>query len=112
MVRMWKCCDGSVVAQVRIWTFRVSGSAKYVMQRGVGLPGSDATCVMRFPTTFPWVFQDWRPLSRAVLVLQLGALDLGMFPRGIKGMGVSVFAGAGVGSGSAGAEVGKKGRSK
>ena len=43
--------------QVRIWTFRVSGSAKYVMQRGVGLPGSDATSVMlhvmRFLTTFP-----------------------------------------------------------
>ena len=64
MVRMWKCCDGSVVVQVCIWTFQVSGNAKYVMQRGVGLPGSDATSVMlhvtRFPTTLPW-----GPLGRA-----------------------------------------------
>ena len=51
------------------------------MQRGVGLPGSDAT------SDAP------HSLSRAVLVLQLGALDLGMFPRGIKGMGMSLFQG-------------------
>ena len=42
MVRMCKCCDGSVVVQVRTWMFQVSGSAKCVTQRGVGLPGSDA----------------------------------------------------------------------
>ena len=83
------------VLQVRIWTFQVSGSAKYVMQRGVGLPASDATSVMlhvtRFLTTLPWVLWDGRPLSRAVLVIQLGALDQGMFLRGIRGM--SLFQG-------------------
>ena len=39
---MCKCFGGSEVVQVRIWTFQVSGSAKCVVLRGVGQPGSDA----------------------------------------------------------------------
>ena len=58
---------GSVVVQVRIWTFLVSGSAKCVTLRGVGLLGSDAIGVMllviRFQTTFPWVLWDGHPHS-------------------------------------------------
>ena len=50
---------------MRIWTFQVSGSAKCVVLRGVGQPGSDAVGVMlpvtRFPTTSPWVLWDGHP---------------------------------------------------
>ena len=38
---------------MRIWTFQVSGSAKCVTQRGVGLLGSDATGVMLHVMLFP-----------------------------------------------------------
>ena len=80
MVQMCKCCDGSEVVQVRIWTFQVSGSAKCVVLLGVGQPGKDAISVMllvtQFPTTSPWVLWDGRPLSHAVLVLLLVALAL------------------------------------
>ena len=89
---MCKCCDGSVVVQVRIWTFRVSGSAKCVTQRGVGLLGSDATGVMLhvilFPTAPPWVRWGDRLPSRVALVLQLGAQGLVTFHRGMLVMEV------------------------
>ena len=75
------------------WAFRVSGSAKCVTQRGVGLLGSDATGVMLhvilFPTAPSWVRWGDRLLSRVALVLQLGALDLVRVHRGIVGMGMS-----------------------
>ena len=41
--------------QVRIRTFRVSGSVKCVLQRGVGLPGNDAASVMLHVILFPTV---------------------------------------------------------
>ena len=107
MVRMCKCCDRSAVVQVRFWTFRESGSAKCVMRRGVGLPGSDATSVMlfvtRFPTTLfspvppspptPRVLWGGHLLSREVQVLRLGALGLDTFHRGTMGMGMSPLRG-------------------
>ena len=50
-----------------IWIFWGSGSAKFVVLLGVGLPGNDAVGVMlpvtRFPTTSPWVLWDGRPHS-------------------------------------------------
>ena len=71
---------------MRIWTFRVGGSARCVTLRGVCLPGRDATGVMLhvilFPTTLPWVRWGDRLLSRVVLVLQLGAEDLDTFHHG------------------------------
>ena len=75
----------SVVVRVRIWAFRVSGSAKCVTQRGVGLLGSDATGVMLhvilFPTVPPWVRWRDRFLNRVSLILQLGAQGLVIPPR-------------------------------
>ena len=92
MVLMCKCFGGSEVVQVRIWTFQVSGSAKCVVLHGVGQPGNDAIGVMlsvtRFPTTSPWVLWDGRPISHAVLVLLLVALDLDMFHPEILVLGV------------------------
>ena len=84
---MYKCCDGSVVVQVRIWTFLVNGSAKCVTQRGVGLLGSDAIGVMllviRFQATFPLVLWDGHPHSRVVLCHPLAALFPVMFHLGV-----------------------------
>ena len=104
----------SVVVQVLFWTFRVSGSAKCVTQRGVGLLGRDAAGVMLhvilFPTTLPWVRWGDRLLSRVVLVLQLGAQDLDTFHHGTKEMVMCPLR-AGVGPSPGGNESGKKGRS-
>ena len=72
---------------MRIWTFLVSGSAKCVTQRGVGLLGSDVIGVMllviRFQTTFLWVLWDGHPHSRVVLVHLLAALFPVMFHLGV-----------------------------
>ena len=112
MVQMCKCCDGSEVVQVRIWTFQVSGSAKCVVPHRVGQPGNDAISVMllvtQFPTTSPWVLWDGRPLSHAVLVLLLVALDLDVFHPGILVIEVCPPPGAGVGPSPSGNEPQKK----
>ena len=83
-----------------------------MVQRGVGQPGNDATSVMlhvtQFPTTLPWVLWDGRLLSHAVLVLQLGALDLVTNHHGITAMGVCLLRGTGVGPCPGGNEPGKK----
>ena len=109
---MCKCCDGSEVVQVRIWTFQVSVSAKCVVQRGVGLPGSDATSVMlrvilylAVPSCVRW---GGHLLSRVALVLPLVALGLAIFHCGILAMEVCSPPGAGVGPSPGGNEPGKK----
>ena len=98
---------------MRIWTFRVSGSAKCVTLRGVGLLGSDAIGVMllviRFPTTFPWVLCDGHPHSHAVLVFLLAALFPVMFHHGVPVLSVVPPPGARVGPSPGSVEAEKKG---
>ena len=93
MVRMCKCCDGSVVVQVRIWTFRVSGSAMCV--------------TMQFPTTLPM-----GPLGRR-RSRSSGPPTRSSGPRHVpprnNGNGNEPPLGPFVGPSSAETEVGKKG---
>ena len=100
------------IVQERIWTFQDSGSVKCVMQRGVGLPGSDATSVMlhvtRFLTTPHGSFGEG---TSSVAKFRSFSSELWAWTRSTEEQWEWEWAspGADVGPGSGGNEVGEKG---
>ena len=111
-VQMCKCCDGSVVVQVRIWTFRVSASVKCHATRC--WPSRERCYKCDAPRDTVPNNPPMGPLGRAPPQSRSSGLPTrSSGPRHVpprnKGNGNEPPPVAGVGPGSAGTEVGKKG---